>query len=65
MCSFKVEYVSSGIGWMCSTHNNRQQFLEKALPVSQNTLPGYFNEWDLSTHTDTCQPSLTYLLIKV
>lgn len=51
-CSVEVEYASSGVGWMCFTHTKRQKFLEKASPVSQNTLPEYSNEQDLwSTHT--------------
>lgn len=50
--SIKVEYVSPWVGWMCFPHAKRQQFLEKASPVSQNTMLAYSNVWDLwSTYT--------------
>lgn len=46
MGSVKAECLSSGFGWMCFTQTKRETVLEKASPLSENTLPESANEWD-------------------
>lgn len=50
-----------GAGWMCFTLTKRQMILEKASPLSRNTLPESSNEWDLwPTHAQILDSHLLY-----